>query len=94
MARALREVGAQGHGGAAPASVALAWASAKGTTPIPGARTVAQARSNLASLSIKLSDAEVARLDAAAARVTPVLKPETNPFPKKAVDSGLVMYDS
>ena len=89
----MRAVGAA-HGGANEAQVALAWCSAKGTTPIPGARTLSQAKSNLGARKVKLTATEVAALDAAAAAITPVLSPDANPFPKKDVRTGLKMYDS
>eukprot|EP00306_Pavlova_sp_CCMP459_P011664 CAMPEP_0185188828 /NCGR_PEP_ID=MMETSP1140-20130426/5646_1 /TAXON_ID=298111 /ORGANISM="Pavlova sp., Strain CCMP459" /LENGTH=399 /DNA_ID=CAMNT_0027755343 /DNA_START=11 /DNA_END=1210 /DNA_ORIENTATION=- len=90
----LTEVGAQGHSGASPAQVALAWTIAKGTTPIPGARTLSQAKSNLAARKLVLSTKEVQQLDAASAAVTPILSPDANPFPKVDKDTGLRMYDS
>ena len=90
----MAELGATKHGGATPAQMALAWCTAKGASVIPGARTVSQAASNIAAAKIKLSADEVARLDAAAAAVTPVLQPQNNPFPKKDVFTGLTMYDS
>mmetsp|Transcript_22164 Transcript_22164/g.74567 ORF Transcript_22164/g.74567 Transcript_22164/m.74567 type:complete len:93 (-) Transcript_22164:484-762(-) len=90
---ALRAVG-DAHGGATPAQVALAWCMAKGTTPIPGARTLAQCESNLAARSLRLSAAEVASLDAASARVARVLTPDTAPFPKKDAFTGLTLFDS
>lgn len=86
--------GAGGAAGASPAQVALAWCSAKGACVIPGARTLSQAQSNIAAAEIRLSAEDVARLDAAAARVAPVLSPATNPFPKKDVFTGMTMYDS
>jgi aryl-alcohol dehydrogenase-like predicted oxidoreductase len=84
----------EGHGGASPAQIAIAWCIAKGTCPIPGARTLSQAKSNLAAASIKLSAQEVAMLDAASAAVTPVLKPDGSPFAKKDVFTGMQMFDS
>jgi pyridoxine 4-dehydrogenase len=90
----MSQMGADAHGGASPAQIALAWCIAKGTTPIPGARTLAQAKSNLAAASIKLSAAEVSQLDTAAAAVQAVLKPETSPFAKKDIGTGLKMFDS
>ena len=89
----LRDVGAA-HGGAAPAAVSLSWCIAKGASVIPGVRTRAQATSNVAAAKLALSAAEVARLDQAAAAVAPVLTPETAPFPKKDVFTGLTMFDS
>lgn len=90
----MAQIGADAHGGASPAQIALAWCIGKGTTPIPGARTLSQAKSNLAAAAIKLSAAEIARLDAASAAVLPVLKPETSPFAKKDIGTGLQMFDS
>ncbi|KAJ9521829.1 hypothetical protein QJQ45_024705 [Haematococcus lacustris] len=48
--------------------VAINWCCAKGTIPIPGARTLSQAQEALGALDWLLSDGEVAELDAAAAR--------------------------
>ena len=90
----MTDLGAKNHGGANAAQMALAWCTAKGASVIPGARTVSQAASNIAAAKIKLSADEVARLDAAAAEVTLVVNPQTNPFPKKDVFTGLAMYDS
>lgn len=95
LLRTMRDVGAPLlPGGATPAQVAIAWCSAKGACAIPGARTLNQAKSNIAAAEIRLSATDVARLDAAAAKVDKVLQPETNPFPKKDVFTGLTMYDS
>lgn len=82
------------HQNASKAQVALNWARAKGTVPIPGARTVKQIASNNAALDWNLSKDEEARLDRAAAQVTTFLKPEANPFPKNDKDTGLIMFDS
>ena len=62
----LRELAAA-HG-ATPAQVAVNWCRAKGALPIPGSRTVAQARDARACLRWSLDAAEVAELDKAAAR--------------------------
>ncbi len=51
------------------AQVALNWCMAKGTIPIPGARTLAQAQENLGALGWQLDSGEVAALDQEAARV-------------------------
>jgi len=90
----MRDVGAGAHDGASAAQIALAWCTAKGASVIPGARTLSQARSNIAAARIRLSAAEVARLDAAAAAVEKQISPEVNPFPKKDVFTGMTMYDS
>ncbi len=54
--------------GATPAQVAIGWCKAKGALPIPGVRSVAQARDAAACLDWSLDSAEVAALDAASAR--------------------------
>lgn len=51
------------------AQVALNWCICKGTIPIPGAKTVEQARENLGALGWRLEEGEIAELDKAAARV-------------------------
>jgi pyridoxine 4-dehydrogenase len=89
----MRTVG-EAHDGATPAQVALGWCTAKGACVIPGARTLSQASSNVAAADLRLTPDEVARLDAASSAIKPVLMPETNPFPKKDVFTGLTMYDS
>ena len=50
------------------AQVALNWCLCKNTLPIPGAKSVAQARENLGALGWRLDSGEVAELDAAANR--------------------------
>jgi pyridoxine 4-dehydrogenase len=47
--------------------VALNWCISKGTIPIPGAKSVAQAKENIGALGWQLDDGEVAELDRAAA---------------------------
>ncbi|KAL9189501.1 hypothetical protein ACHAXT_009176 [Thalassiosira profunda] len=74
--------------------VALNWAIAKGTTPIPGARTLKQAKQNLATLEWTLSKEEEKALDDASSKVTGFITPDKNPFPRKDKDTGLTMYDS
>ena len=64
----LREIGAA-HRGKTPAQVALNWAMCKGTVPIPGAKNARQAEENVGALGWRLSDDEVATLDAASERV-------------------------
>lgn len=85
---------ADNHSGASQAQVALNWARAQGTIPLPGARTVRQVASNQAALDWNLSPTEVAELDRAAARVTTFLTPDASPFPQRDKDTGLVMFDS
>lgn len=60
----LREVG-EAHGGKTPSQVALNWLICKGALPIPGVKTVQQAQQNLGALGWRLSEEEVATLDAA-----------------------------
>ena len=50
--------------GKTPAQVAINWCMAKGTLPIPGAKTGAQARENAGALGWTLTAEEVAALDA------------------------------
>ena len=52
-----------------PTQVAINWAVAKGTVPIPGCRTVAQARENLGAVGWKLKTDAVQELDRQAAAV-------------------------
>lgn len=61
----LRRIG-EDHGGRTPSQVALAWCMAKGTVPIPGAKNREQAVQNAGALGWRLSDADVAALDAVA----------------------------
>ncbi|CAM9670094.1 unnamed protein product, partial [Ascophyllum nodosum] len=49
--------------------VALNWCICKGTVPIVGVKTLAQARDNLGALGWRLSSAEVEELDRAAAKM-------------------------
>jgi pyridoxine 4-dehydrogenase len=51
------------------AQVALNWCIAKGTIPIPGAKTIAQVDQNLGALGWSLSESEVFALDQAAQKV-------------------------
>jgi len=46
-----------------PSQVAINWAISKGTVPIPGARTLAQASENLGAVGWSLSNAAVRELD-------------------------------
>ncbi len=64
----MREIG-EGHGGKTPAQVALNWVICKGAVPIPGAKNARQARQNAGAMGWRLSEEEVAALDAAAERV-------------------------
>ncbi|HSQ39395.1 MAG TPA: aldo/keto reductase [Anaerolineales bacterium] len=60
----------QDHGGKSNAQVALNWCICKGTMPIPGAKNAEQARQNAGALGWKLTEAEVAELDATSDEVT------------------------
>jgi aryl-alcohol dehydrogenase-like predicted oxidoreductase len=60
----LRQIGAA-HGGKTPSQVALNWIICKGALPIPGAKNVRQAQDNAGALGWRLTDDEVAALDAA-----------------------------
>ena len=92
---AMDQVGNSSSGGSSSkAQVALNWARAKGTVPIPGARTVSQVKSNYKALDWTLSKDEVEFLDQAASKVTTFLQPDAGPIPKKDKDTGLIMFDS
>jgi pyridoxine 4-dehydrogenase len=55
--------------GKSQTQVAINWAICKGTVPIPGARTIQQARENLASTGWSLGNDAVEELDLVASRV-------------------------
>ena len=55
--------------GKTQSQVAINWAMRKGTVPIPGARTLAQAEENLGAVGWSLSPAAVEQLDVASAGV-------------------------
>jgi aryl-alcohol dehydrogenase-like predicted oxidoreductase len=59
----LRAIG-EAHGGKTPAQVALNWLISKGALPIPGAKNVRQVQDNAGALGWRLTQDEVARLDA------------------------------
>ena len=84
---------AESHPNANLPQVAINWCIAKGTIPIPGARTLKQVQSNYGSLEWKMSPEEVKYLDKASAGV-PFIEPSANPFPQYDKDTGLKMYDS
>jgi len=60
----LRQFG-EAHGGKTPSQAALNWLICKGALPIPGAHSVKHVQENAGALGWRLSDEEVARLDAA-----------------------------
>jgi aryl-alcohol dehydrogenase-like predicted oxidoreductase len=64
MVAELRGIG-EAHGGRTPSQVALAWLIAKGAVPIPGAKNRSQAEQNAGALGWRMTDEEIARLDAA-----------------------------
>ncbi len=64
LIKLMTEIG-QDHGGKLNAQVALNWAICKGALPIPGAKNGEQALQNAGALGWRLTDEEVARLDAA-----------------------------
>ncbi|ARV62621.1 aldo/keto reductase [Nostocales cyanobacterium HT-58-2] len=53
--------------------IALNWCICKGTIPIPGAKSVEQARDNIGALGWQLDSGEMAQLDQAAASVDKVM---------------------
>jgi aryl-alcohol dehydrogenase-like predicted oxidoreductase len=63
LIKLMTEIG-QDHGGKSNAQVALNWTICKGTLPIPGAKNEKQAQQNVGALGWKLTDDEVAKLDA------------------------------
>jgi len=83
------------HGGNTTMSqVALNWTRAKGTIPIPGARTVRQAEQNYGALDWTLTKEEERMLDEASAKVTSFTKPDDVPFAKEDVFTKLKLFDS
>jgi aryl-alcohol dehydrogenase-like predicted oxidoreductase len=61
----LRRIGAA-HGDRTPSQVALAFLIAKGSIPIPGAKSRQQAEDNAGALGWRMNEAELAELDAVA----------------------------
>lgn len=59
----MREIG-QAHGGKTPTQVALNWVICKGAVPIPGAKSARQAEDNAGALGWRLTEGEIAALDA------------------------------
>ena len=55
----------QDHGGVSNTQVALNWVICKGAMPIPGAKTAEQALENAGALGWRLTEEEIASLDAA-----------------------------
>ena len=75
-----------------PSQVAINWCRGHGAVPIPGCRTLAQTEQNYASLSWSCDKDDMARLDAAAARLKPLVA--SAGFPEKDAFTGLRMFDS
>jgi len=67
LTKVLKEVAA--HHQASVAQIATAWAIAKGTLPIIGVTTVAQVDDAAYAAHIKLSEAEIAKIEASAAEL-------------------------
>jgi aryl-alcohol dehydrogenase-like predicted oxidoreductase len=61
----LRQIG-EAHGDRTPSQVALAWLVAQGAVPIPGAKNRSQAEQNAGALGWRMTDDELASLDAVA----------------------------
>lgn len=68
LTKLLRELG-EGHGGKTASQVALNWTICKGAIPIPGVKNARQVVDNAGALGWRLTDDEVAALDAASAEV-------------------------
>ena len=64
----LREIG-QNHNGKTPSQVSLNWLICKGALPIPGAKNVKQAEENAGGAGWRLTEDEVAQLDAATVNI-------------------------
>jgi aryl-alcohol dehydrogenase-like predicted oxidoreductase len=60
----LHDIG-QSHGGKTPSQVALNWVICKGALPIPGAKNARQVQDNAGALGWRLTEEQVAALDAA-----------------------------
>jgi aryl-alcohol dehydrogenase-like predicted oxidoreductase len=64
----MRQIG-EAHDGRTPGQVAINWTLAKGTLPIPGAKTRRQAEENAGALGWQLTPEAIERLDEASARL-------------------------
>lgn len=89
----MKEV-SENHGGVPLSQVALNWTRAKGTIPIPGARSLKQAKQNLDTLKWDLTANELSALDVASAKVPAYITPDKSPFPKEDINTKLKMFDS
>ena len=56
-----------------PSQIAINWCICKGTIPIPGAKTVTQAKENIGALGWQLDAGEIEELDRTAARLDKVM---------------------
>lgn len=63
LLKLMTEIG-QDHGGKSNAQIALNWTICKGALPIPGAKNAEQAQQNAGALGWRLTEDEVAKLDA------------------------------
>ena len=63
LIRLMTRIG-QDHGGVSNSQVALNWVICKGALPIPGAKTAEQAQENAGALGWRLTEEEIASLDA------------------------------
>jgi pyridoxine 4-dehydrogenase len=93
LLQVMKEI-ADKHSGATVSQVALNWTRAKQTIPIPGARTLSQVQQNYGALDWTLSAEEEKRLDEIASKVTTFIAPDKSPFPKKDINTGMIMFDS
>lgn len=93
LIRVMKDV-SENHGGAPLSQVAINWTRAKGTIPIPGARTLKQATQNIGALDWTLSEAETRALDLASSKVPAYITPDKSPFPKEDINTKLKMFDS
>jgi len=84
----------ENHGGVPLSQVALNWVRAKGTIPIPGARSLKQVTQNLGALDWELSKQEMQALDIASAKVPAYVQAEDAPFAKLDINTKLKMFDS
>lgn len=71
----------------APATLAVAWVLAQGTLPIIGPRTVAQLDTYLAAGALRLSDAQLARLNEASA-LAPIFPASHNAKQQEGISGG------
>jgi len=82
------------HGNAPLSQVALNWTRSKGTVPIPGARSIKQAKQNIGALDWNLTKDEVRALDVASSKVPAYVSADKSPFPKEDINTKLKMFDS